>query len=87
MARRYLGLSPQEWGALSWAMQRTYVEGFYVEELLTRPEEPLDGDMSVPDDIRSLTTAGTGYRAVEAEPFDLTAMIAGLEAQRLSGAG
>lgn len=58
------------------------MEGFYAEELLTRPEVPLDADMTVPDDIRSLTAAGTGYRAIEAAPFDLAGMISDLEGQR-----
>jgi hypothetical protein len=79
-------MSPEEWGDLSWAMQRTYIEGFYAEQLLERPEESLlDGDMSVPDDIRSLTAAGSGYRAVEAagaEAFDVAGMISDLEGQR-----
>jgi hypothetical protein len=79
-------MSPGEWGDLSWAMQRTYIEGFYAEQLLERPDEGLlDGDMTVPDDIRSLTAAGSGYRAVEAaeaEAFDLAGMISDLEGQR-----
>jgi hypothetical protein len=84
MARRYLQYSPPEWHALSWAMQRTHLEGFYAEDLLKRPEPaPLNADMTVPDDIRSLTAAGSGYRAVEAAPaFDIGAMIADLEQQR-----
>ena len=79
-------MSPGEWGDLSWAMQRTYIEGFYSEQLLERPGESLlDGDMTVPDDVRSLTAAGSGYRAVEAaeaEAFDLAGMISDLEGQR-----
>lgn len=64
-------------------MQRTYIEGFYSEQLLERPDESLlDADMSVPDDIRSLTAAGSGYRAAEAPAFDISAMISDLEAQR-----
>jgi hypothetical protein len=46
---------------------------------------PLNADMTVPDDVRSLTAAGSGYRAVEAaeaEAFDLAGMIASLEGQR-----
>jgi len=85
LARRYLGYSPQAWAGLSWAHQQAYLEGFYAEELLTRPEAPLDADMTVPDDIRSLTAAGSGYRAVEAVEagtFDLAGMIASLEGQR-----
>jgi hypothetical protein len=83
MARRYLQYSPPEWAALSWAMQRTHLEGFYTEKLLERPEPaPFNADMTVPDDIRSLTAAGTGYRAIEAPAFDLAGMIAGLEQQR-----
>ena len=65
-------------------MQRTYIEGFYAEELLERPGDgPLDADMSVPDDVRELTAVGSGYRAVEAETFDVTAMIAELDGKRL----
>jgi hypothetical protein len=84
MARRYLQLAPGEWLALSWAMQQAYLEGFYAEDLLKRPEPaPLNADMTVPDDIRSLTAAGSGYRAVEAAPaFDIGAMIADLEGKR-----
>lgn len=82
-------MSPGEWGDLSWAMQRTYIEGFYAEQLLERPDESLlDGDMTVPDDVRSLTAAGSGYRAVEAaeaDTFDLAGMIASLEGQRSGG--
>jgi hypothetical protein len=67
-------------------MQRTYIEGFYAEERLERPGEGLlDGDMTVPDDVRSLTAAGSGYRAVEAagaEAFDLAGMISDLEGRR-----
>jgi hypothetical protein len=67
-------------------MQRTYLEGFYAEELLERPDESLlNADMTVPDDVRSLTAAGSGYRAVDAagaETFDLAGMISDLEGQR-----
>jgi hypothetical protein len=78
MARRYLALSPPEWLALSWAMQQTYVEGFYTEGLLERPEPalPLDADMTVPDDVREITAAGTGYRTV-------AGLISEMEARRL----
>jgi hypothetical protein len=82
MARRYLFLSPGEWADLPWDVQQAYVEGLYAEGLLERPEAPLDAGMEVPDDIRSLTAAGTGYRAAEAAPFDLTAMISDLEGRR-----
>lgn len=83
MARRHLGLSPGEWLGLSWAMQRTYVDGFYTEGLLERPEDaPLDAGMTVPDDIRSLTAEGTAYRTVEAPVVDLDAMIGDMEARR-----
>jgi hypothetical protein len=83
LARRRLQLSPDEWAELSWAMQRTYIEGFYSEELLERPDEsPMDADMTVPDDIRSLTASGTAYRAVEAAPFDLAGMISEMEGRR-----
>jgi hypothetical protein len=91
MARRYLILSPDEWAGLSWAMQNTYLEGFYTEDILQRPERlPAALDMTppgvnVPDDVRSLTAAGTGYRAIEAPAFDLGAMIADLEKQRPKG--
>lgn len=83
MARRYLGLSAGEWCGLSWAMQQTYVEGFYTEGLLERPEVgALDADMAVPDDVRSLTAEGTGYRTVEAPVIDMDGFIGELEAQR-----
>ena len=83
MARRYLQLMPGEWTALPWSMQQTFIEGYYIEGLLERPEEgPLDADMSVPDDIRSLTASGSGYRAVETAGIDLDAMIGEMEAQR-----
>jgi hypothetical protein len=83
MARRYLFYSPAEWSALSWAVQRSYLEGFYTEGLLERPEPaPLNADMSVPDDIRSIAGEGAGYRAVEAPAFDLGAMISDLEKLR-----
>jgi hypothetical protein len=81
--RRKLKYSPEEWSALSWAYQQSYMEGFYVEGLLERPEPaPLNADMSVPDDIRSIAGEGAGYRAVEAPAFDLGAMIADLEQRR-----
>lgn len=83
MARRYLKLSPGEWAALSWAVQQAYTEGFYTEGLLERPgDAPADADMPVPDDVRSLTAAGSGYRAVEAPAFDIGGMISDLESQR-----
>lgn len=83
MARRYLQLTPGEWSALSWAVQQSYLEGFYVEGLLERPEPaPFNADMSVPDDIRSIAGEGAGYRAVEAPAFDLGAMISDLEKLR-----
>jgi hypothetical protein len=82
MAKRYLGMSAEEWATLSWAMQATYVDGFYVEGLLERPETPLDADMSVPDDIRSLTASGSGYRTVEAPVVDLGGLIGEMEARR-----
>lgn len=83
MARRYLQLTAGEWQGLSWAMQRTYVEGFYTEGLLERPEAaPLNADMSVPDDIRSLTASGSGYRTAEAAGIDLDGLIGEMEAQR-----
>lgn len=64
-------------------MQRTYLEGFYAEHLLDRPQDaPLDAGMTVPDDIRELTSAGSGYRAVEAPAFDVAGMIAEMEGQR-----
>lgn len=84
MVRRYLALSPGEWMALSWAHQQTYMEGFYVEGLLERPEPaPLDADMNVPDDVRSLTAEGTAYRTVEAPALDLDALIGEMEQRRL----
>lgn len=87
MARRYLQLSPAEWAALSWAHQAAYLEGFYAEKLLDRPEPaPANTDASVPADISSLTAAGSGYRAIEAAPFDIGAMIADLEKNRKGGA-
>ena len=64
-------------------MQATYVDGFYIEGLLERPEAGLDADMAVPDDIRSLTAEGSGYRTVEAPVVDLDAMIGDMEARRL----
>jgi hypothetical protein len=83
MARRYLKMAAGEWADLSWAMQQTYIEGFYTEKLLERPEvAPLDADMSVPDDIRSLTASGSGYRTTEASGIDLDALIGEMEAQR-----
>lgn len=83
MARRYLNLTAGEWCGLSWAMQQTYIEGYYVEGLLERPEAaPLDADMTVPDDIRSLTASGSGYRTVEAAGIDLNGLIGEMEAQR-----
>jgi hypothetical protein len=67
-------------------MQRTYVEGFYTEGLLERPEpEPFTGgDMSVPDDIRGLAGEGGGeYRTVTApEVIDIDALVAELEGRR-----
>ena len=84
MARRYLALSAGEWLGLSWAMQQTYMEGFYTEGLLERPEPaPLNADMTVPDDVREITAAGTGYRTVEAPTFDLAGLISEMEARRL----
>lgn len=85
MARRYLQYSPAEWAALSWAMQQAYLEGFYTEKILERPETiPADAGTGegVPADIRSLTAAGSGYRAIEAPAFDLGAMITDLEERR-----
>ena len=83
MVRRYLALSPEEWMATSWAMQQTYMDGFYTDGLLERPEPaPLDADMSVPDDVRSLTAKGTAYRTVEAPVVDLDALIGEMEAKR-----
>jgi len=83
MVRRYLQLSPEQWCGLSWAMQQTYMDGFYTEGLLERPEPaPLDADMSVPDDVRSLTAEGTAYRTVEAPVVDLDALIGEMEAKR-----
>lgn len=58
------------------------MEGFYAEGLLERPEPLLDAGMAVPDDIRELTAAGSGYRAAAAESFDLAAMIADLDGKR-----
>ena len=84
MARRYLQLTAEQWCGLSWAMQQTYVEGYYVEGLLERPEAgALDADMSVPDDIRSLTAEGSGYRTAEAPVIDLDGLIGEMEARRL----
>ena len=84
MVRRHLALSPEEWMATSWAMQQTYMDGFYVEGLLERPEPaPLDTDMAVPDDVRSLTAEGTAYRTVEAPAFDLGDLIGEMEQRRL----
>lgn len=81
--RRYLTLSGEEWAALPWAHQQAYMEGFYTEGLLERPEPaPLNADMSVPDDVRSLTAAGTGYRTVEAPVIDLDALIGDMEKRR-----
>lgn len=63
-------------------MQRTYVEGFYTEGLLERPEpEPFTGgDVSVPDDIRGLAGDGGGeYRTAAAPVIDIDAMVAELE--------
>jgi hypothetical protein len=89
MARRYLQLSPAEWAALSWAHQAAYLEGFYEEKILERPEPAAWGstpaDTSVPGDVRSLTAAGATHRAIEAVPFDIGAMIAGLEKNRKGG--
>ena len=83
MVRRYLQLSPEQWLGTSWAMQQTYMDGFYTEGLLERPEPaPLDADMSVPDDVRSLTAEGTAYRTVEAPVVDLDALIGEMEAKR-----
>lgn len=82
MARRYLQLSPAEWCALSWAVQQSYLEGFYTEKILERPEPApfgADVDEGVPGDLTALTAAGSGYRAIEAPPFDIGAMIADLE--------
>lgn len=84
--RRYLQLSPGEWTALSWAHQRAYLEGFYTEGLLERPEPVPDGGAgagtAVPGDIAPLAVEGAGYRAVEAPAFDITGMIADLEKLR-----
>jgi hypothetical protein len=83
MARRYLKMPADEWAALSWAMQQAYMEGFYTEGLLERPEAaPLNADMSVPDDVRSLTASGSGYRTAEASGIDMDALIGEMEAQR-----
>jgi hypothetical protein len=83
MAQRYLKMTAGEWCALSWAMQQTYIEGFYTEGLLERPEAgPLDADMTVPDDVRSLTASGSGYRTVEASGIDLAGLIGEMEARR-----
>jgi hypothetical protein len=83
MARRYLKMAAGEWCGLSWAIQQTYIEGFYVEGLLERPEAgPLDADMAVPDDVRSLTASGSGYRTVESSGIDLDGLIGEMEAQR-----
>lgn len=83
MARRYLQLSAGEWCGLSWSMQQTYIEGYYTEGLLERPEAgPLDADMTVPDDIRSLTASGSGYRTAETSGIDLDGLIGEMEAQR-----
>jgi hypothetical protein len=84
--RRYLQLSPPEWAALSWAHQQSYLEGFYTEGLLERPEPgPAAGageSTAVPADIAALAVEGAGYRAVETPAFDITGMIADLEKLR-----
>lgn len=59
------------------------MEGFYTEELLQRPEPaPPGSDVSVPDDIRSLTAGGSEYRTAAAPEFDLGALIGDLEGRR-----
>lgn len=63
-------------------MQRTYVEGFYTEGLLERPE-PEPFAEGVPDDIRSLAGDGVGeYRTAAAPVIDIDAMVADLEGRR-----
>lgn len=63
-------------------MQRTYIEGFYTEGLLERPEPDPFG-AGVPDDIRSLAGDGVGeYRTAAAPVIDIDAMVADLEGRR-----
>lgn len=68
-------------------MQRTYVEGFYTEGLLERPEPApfTGGDESIPDDIRGLAGDGGGqYRTAQApvEVINIDALVAELEGRR-----
>lgn len=56
------------------------MEGFYTEGLLEPPQPA--GDMSVPDDVRSLTAGGTGYRTAIAPVIDLDALIGDMEKRR-----
>jgi hypothetical protein len=82
LARRKLYYGPEEWCALPWYVRESYIEGFYVEELLERPEPAALGDVSVPDDIRSLTASGAAHRAVSAPVIDIDALIGDLERRR-----
>jgi hypothetical protein len=78
-------LSPAEWADLSWAHQQSYLEGFYIEKLLERPEPgAFSAGTAVPDDVRSLTAEGAGYREVQApgSVIDIDALVAEMEKRR-----
>jgi hypothetical protein len=82
--RRHLFYGPEEWAALSWAHQMAFIEGFYAEGLLERPEPgAFSSGTAVPDDVRSLTAEGAGYREVQAAPvIDIGALVAEMEKRR-----
>jgi hypothetical protein len=83
--RRHLFYGPDEWAELSWAHQMAFIEGFYVEGLLERPEPgAFSSGTPVPDDVRSLTAEGAGYREVQApgSVIDIDALVAEMESRR-----
>jgi hypothetical protein len=51
VARRYLKLSPQEWGELPWWVQQTYVDGFIHEGLLVTSDEVSEAEKDVPQTL------------------------------------
>ncbi len=79
-ARRYLALSPPEWDALGWDVQRMYLEGMEADESV-----PLTFDRPAP-------AAPEGFRPRErtaegAPVIDITGLISDLEGSRRSGRG
>jgi hypothetical protein len=78
VAQRYLNLSAEQWGALSWDLQETYLTG-----LAQDPEVPFSRE-ETPAWERAGVPAGTAGPVTRkahtgAQVLDITAMIAELE--------